>query len=106
VLIYCLENCNTEIQFYFIVYRVNWLRAKARYDRWSEELKLVREEMRWTKRCFAYHSREWARRAEAYKENGDKRGHYSYALSQVHMWNSWEERAHGRFIEVLGENGI
>ncbi|KAG1797545.1 uncharacterized protein BJ212DRAFT_1289685 [Suillus subaureus] len=32
----------------FLVYWVNWLKAKAQYDRWSEELKLVQHEMYWT----------------------------------------------------------
>jgi hypothetical protein len=27
------------------VYRVNWLHAKARADRWAEELKIVKKEM-------------------------------------------------------------
>jgi len=29
------------------VYRVNWLRAKARMDRWQEEVTLVQNETRW-----------------------------------------------------------
>ena len=31
-----------------IVYRISWLRAKARYTRWEEELSLVKHEMTWT----------------------------------------------------------
>jgi hypothetical protein len=31
------------------VYRVNWLRAKARYDWWSEEHILIPNEMNWTR---------------------------------------------------------
>ncbi len=31
-----------------LVYRVSWLRAKARFSRWSEELQLVESEMKWT----------------------------------------------------------
>ncbi|KAG2358386.1 hypothetical protein BDR07DRAFT_1295041 [Suillus spraguei] len=29
-------------------YRVNWLKAKARWRRWEEELTLTRHEMQWT----------------------------------------------------------
>ncbi|GBE89913.1 hypothetical protein SCP_1702390 [Sparassis crispa] len=29
-------------------YRVNWLRARARYERWREERVLVHSEMAWT----------------------------------------------------------
>ncbi|KAI6010227.1 hypothetical protein EDC04DRAFT_2522884, partial [Pisolithus marmoratus] len=29
-------------------YRINWLKARARRDRWKEEVSLVRHEMLWT----------------------------------------------------------
>jgi hypothetical protein len=32
----------------YLVYRVNWLKAKARWNRWEEELSLVQHEMGWT----------------------------------------------------------
>ncbi|KAG1818960.1 hypothetical protein DFJ58DRAFT_850222 [Suillus subalutaceus] len=43
-------------------YRVNWLKAKARWSRWQEELSLVRHEMGWTINWFKYHEKEWDRR--------------------------------------------
>ena len=36
------------------VYRVNWLRAKAHYDRWEEELTMVVHEMEWTTLWFKH----------------------------------------------------
>ncbi|KAG6326274.1 hypothetical protein ID866_12815, partial [Astraeus odoratus] len=34
--------------------RITWLKAKARRDRWKEELLLVRYEMLWTTLWFEY----------------------------------------------------
>ncbi|KAG1859409.1 hypothetical protein C8R48DRAFT_673951 [Suillus tomentosus] len=53
-------------------YRVNWLKAKARYDRWSEELKL------W----FQKQESEWRARAD----ESIKNGHRAYAEKQASMW--------------------
>ncbi|KAK7688137.1 hypothetical protein QCA50_008507 [Cerrena zonata] len=39
------------------LYHVNWLRAKARCDRWAEELTLTRAEMQWTQ-LFHWHRRD------------------------------------------------
>ena len=38
----------------FLVHRVNWLRAKAAFDRGREERTLVRHEMKWTTSYFAH----------------------------------------------------
>ncbi|KAG1827507.1 uncharacterized protein BJ212DRAFT_1257730, partial [Suillus subaureus] len=40
-------------------YRVNWLKAKARWQRWEEELSLVQHEMGWTVGWFRYKKAEW-----------------------------------------------
>ncbi|KAG1732280.1 hypothetical protein EDB19DRAFT_1831399 [Suillus lakei] len=62
----------------FQAYCVNWLKAKARYDRWSEELKLVQHEMFWTVSWFG------TRRSRADKSIKD--GHKAYAEKQASMW--------------------
>lgn len=66
----------------FLVYRVNWLKAKARYDRWSEELKLVQHEMCWTVWWFQKQESEWRARAD----ESIKNGHRAYAEKQASMW--------------------
>ena len=48
-----------------LVYRVNWLRAKCRKDRWAEELTLVKSEMEWTKLFYARRAAVWENRATA-----------------------------------------
>ncbi|KAG0703425.1 hypothetical protein DFH29DRAFT_874531 [Suillus ampliporus] len=68
-------------------YRVNWLKAKARWSRWQEELSLVRHEMGWTINWFKYHQNEWERRGR----QATRPGHKAYAYQQVLMW--------GRFVE-------
>ena len=47
-----------------LVYRVNWLRAKARVDQWQEELILVKHEMQWTILWFQYQANLWRERSE------------------------------------------
>ncbi|KIM85858.1 hypothetical protein PILCRDRAFT_65890, partial [Piloderma croceum F 1598] len=42
-----------------VVYRVSWLRAKARYMQWSEELQLVEYEMQWTVNWFCWKEMQW-----------------------------------------------
>ncbi|KAG1784794.1 uncharacterized protein HD556DRAFT_1250836, partial [Suillus plorans] len=73
-------------------YRVNWLKAKARWNRWQEELRLVRHEMGWTINWFKYHQNEWERRGG----QATRPGHQAYAYQQVLMW--------GRFVEEAEKN--
>ena len=47
----------------FSVLRVNWLRAKARRDRWVEEKKLLYHEVRWTRQYFIFVMNKWIARA-------------------------------------------
>jgi hypothetical protein len=68
------------------VYRVNWLRAKARFNRWEEEVNIVQHEMEWTVRWFEYQYHVWDGRAEESMEKGQA-GHASYAWKQQEMWN-------------------
>ncbi|EDR10747.1 uncharacterized protein LACBIDRAFT_315474 [Laccaria bicolor S238N-H82] len=65
------------------VYRVNWLRAKARYDRWSEEHTLIPNEMNWTRLYFINKAREWAGLRDLVP---DKPGHVCFAKGQISMW--------------------
>jgi hypothetical protein len=72
------------------VYRVNWLRAKARFDRWKEEVNLVQHEMQWTVNWFDYQHHIWGGRAEASLDKGQL-GHASYAWKQQEMWKDLME---------------
>jgi hypothetical protein len=74
------------------VYRVNWLRAKARVDRWLEEKFLVKHEMEWTILWFQHHANLWGERSEREDENLPL-GHKHYAIKQQKLWNEFQSKA-------------
>ena len=80
----------------YIVYRVNWLRAKARVDRWEEEKILVRNEMQWTILWFQYQASLWSERSKR-DDSHLPLGHRSYAAKQEKLWDSFERKATERF---------
>jgi hypothetical protein len=74
---------------------VNWLRSKARYDRWKEELLIVQHEMKWTILWFKHQMEEWKGRLKRSMEE-KKLGHIAYAEKQVAMWEMFmREAEHG-----------
>jgi hypothetical protein len=75
------------------VFRVSWLKAKARYDRWNEELRLVEAEMFWTTLWFKHQEREWERRFRQAVEPG----HQSYAAKQQDLWERFKMKAEESF---------
>ena len=76
------------------VYRVNFLRAKACYDRWDEELKTVRHEMGWCIRYFDHHRTQWMVRAQ---KVGNTEGQRAYAYKQTEMWDKFARMGEQRF---------
>jgi hypothetical protein len=88
----CLRNCSGS------VYRVNWLRAKARKERWEEEMQLVTSEMDWTVRCFQHHGGIWKQRAE----KAEYPGHEAYAWKQGSTWDEWAKTAEEAFRALKG----
>ena len=65
--------------------RINWLRAKARYDRWKEELQIVENEMKWTISWIGYHEKQWKKRLKEVDKK-DLAGHRCYAEKQMSVW--------------------
>jgi hypothetical protein len=80
------------------VYRVQWLRSKARYERWEEKLKKVEYEMGWTINFYEWKESLWQKRAVKSAEAGEM-GHKSYALEQRNMWVNFGEDARTKFGE-------
>ena len=78
---------------YSPVYRVSWLRAKARKERWEEELELVGREMEWTVRSFRHHEGMWRQRADKVESAGKK----AYAWKQSSTWGEWATVANDTF---------
>ncbi|EFI27460.1 hypothetical protein CC1G_15494 [Coprinopsis cinerea okayama7 len=87
------------------LYRINWLRAKCRMERWREEVVLLKEEMTWICNFFKYKEdtvRSWATLGP------DKPGYRAYAEQQAGVW--WRLRADGdelfRKTRAAGEDLI
>jgi hypothetical protein len=76
------------------VYQVNFLRAKARHDRWEEELKIVCHEMKWCVLYFQHQKRMWEGWAQ---ECGMQAGHKAYAHKQIFLWQRFAEEGEHKF---------
>ncbi|KAI6011619.1 hypothetical protein EDC04DRAFT_2509080, partial [Pisolithus marmoratus] len=70
-------------------YRINWLKAGARRDRWKEEVSLVRHEMLWTGLWSEYHKKMWEQRALQSTEPGKE----AYANKQMGLWSDFASKA-------------
>jgi hypothetical protein len=81
----------------FEVHRVSWLKARARYERWKEELQIVKHEMLWTTLWFKHHEQEWERRYKTYPKPGLK----AYAAKQKDVWKRFSEKAEERFEKYM-----
>jgi hypothetical protein len=80
------------------VYRVHWLRAKAKFDRAQEQYVLLPYEMDWTLAYFRNRADVWSCRQEV--AAGTSGGHESYAARQVAMWRAFERQAVDHFSKV------
>ena len=82
------------------VYRVNWLRARARAQRWNEEKIIVAKEMDWVVTTFGYMREVWEVRAESVGD--EKPGHKAYGMREAERWKRWTETAKAEFAKTLG----
>ncbi|EAU86504.2 hypothetical protein CC1G_10226 [Coprinopsis cinerea okayama7 len=79
------------------LYRVNWLRARSRVDRWKEEYVLLSSEMVWVLNFFDFRRKkclEWIGLRE------DSPGHVAYAHRQAEMWKLLYVQAEKAFLKV------
>ena len=72
-----------------IVYWINWLRARAKKTRWSEEAILIPMEMRWTVNFFMNKVRAW----EQLETGSTTQGVRAYASKQCALWRQLAECA-------------
>jgi hypothetical protein len=86
----------------FIVSRVNWLRARARHQRWEEEIEIVKHEMIWTQLWFEHQQQVWERRRRDAAKSMSP-GHEVYAAKQVWVWTQFWEDARKSFADVHNE---
>ncbi|EAU92244.2 hypothetical protein CC1G_10130 [Coprinopsis cinerea okayama7 len=80
------------------LYRVNWLRALCRMDRWKEEVTLLKEEMGWICNFFKW-KEESARGWAGLKPNFP--GHRAYAHQQADMWKRLGAEGRESFRKAL-----
>ena len=81
-----------------VVYRVNWLRSKARYDRWKEEVRILKSEMQWTILFFDHQRKEWEELASG-SERSD--GEKAYGLRQAAMWDNFAKEGRRVFEKYI-----
>ncbi|KAK7685247.1 hypothetical protein QCA50_011610 [Cerrena zonata] len=89
---------NDDPVFVTEMYRVNWLRAKSRRDRWAEEKTLLQSELECTHRYFLYHMEQWKTRSL-----NTTAGFECYALQQAYMWHNFARQAEGALNVIKGQ---
>lgn len=81
-----------------IVYRVHFLRALARYDRWEEEELVTGYEMIWTRRYFDYRQMIWCKYAKGPLSTTP--GHTNYAMRQAATWGRMAVACWALFLQA------
>jgi len=87
------------------VYRVNWLRARARFIRWREEKILLKHEMKWAIAYFRYKETEWVQRLQGIAEDTDGgEGLAAYAAKQADIWAKFAKDGSVRLAPLVDIN--
>ncbi|TDL13645.1 hypothetical protein BD410DRAFT_735067, partial [Rickenella mellea] len=88
--------------------RVEYAKAKARIERWDEEVRLVTEEMRRTVAFLCYKSNWWLDRRECRSEAPVHiaAGLRAYACKQSHLMNSLAHSFCQQWLRLLRSNGL
>ena len=79
------------------MFRVNWMRARSRRDRWHEEVSITSHEMVWIVLWFQTRARIWKDRAGSGPASPCLA---SYAYRQAATWDKLKRLASGHFHEV------
>ena len=82
-----------------IVYRVHWLAARERCQRWEEELAITTHEMEWTTRFFLAKAKQWMLLRNQALASGKlhESGQVCYAEKQQAMWCDFAAHAQNRY---------
>lgn len=73
---------------------MSWFRAKARSERWEEQLLLVKSHMSWTINTFKARQRDWLERASVEAASA---GAKAYAFKEAEMWGMFALEAGNAF---------
>jgi hypothetical protein len=80
------------VLIYQLVDRVHWLRAKAQFERWSEEQASIHNEAVWVPAYFHTRAEQWEarmNRSTQYLQHG----HAAYASRQMYVWEELSRSA-------------
>ena len=55
---------SSRLIYFFTAVRIEWAKARARYLRWSEEVQLLKEEMRRVRKTLEWEAQQWEGRTE------------------------------------------
>jgi hypothetical protein len=80
----------------FVVYRVHWLTARAKYMHWKEQLEITTSEMEWTTRFFLSKATYWSSLRDQLLNTGmhPAARHICYTERKCSMW--WDFAAHAQ----------
>ncbi|KAH9949221.1 hypothetical protein B0H21DRAFT_820229 [Amylocystis lapponica] len=73
-------------------YRINWIKAKSRYDHVREEHDLLKHEILWTNIFFVHQSEAWINQMRACLSD-DLAGHRAFAGKQADMFKALADEA-------------
>jgi hypothetical protein len=100
-LLECKFNISLQLNVFphsCLVYRVNWMRARAHAHRWEEELLKTEKEMIWTTRYFMHQRDTWYGRLVALREQGvAQKGHEAYCEQMISQWEEFARLAEFQF---------
>ena len=78
---------------------MNWLRAKARHQRWKEEVTILENEMVWIKLWFEHQIEVWEDR----EKRSTSSGHRIFAAKQVWVWKRFLSDARQSFANAVDQ---
>jgi hypothetical protein len=89
-------------------FRLDWARSRSRAHRWTEEIKLLVEEMRWVALSFMNASETWLARAGTSEQFPEdiSRGLDAYAFRQANVWSSLAISCIRSWSPFLEQNGL
>ncbi|TFK59885.1 hypothetical protein BDN72DRAFT_736269, partial [Pluteus cervinus] len=76
--------------------RLSWLKARAQYYRWVEELSILSGEMEWIVRYFHHEFKRWDTLLQGARSKGEI-GHAAFAAKQKAMWREFGTKAEDEF---------
>ena len=84
-----------------LVYRVNWLWARAQRNRWQEELPRTQREMIWTTLYFIHQRDMWQSRLQSSRSVvRRKEGFMAYCEKKIYIWEEMARIADIQFQEA------